>query len=103
MAWCELVYDPKIDVKKGMEHMFFLFGVRNKAKAIGQMERPCAKCARSTVQTAVESKRWFTLFFIPVIPLGSSLVVRCNLCGLMLKGSPELKNQLPSRAMAAGA
>ena len=82
--------------------MFFLFGVRNKAKAIAQTERPCAKCARGTVQTVIESQRWFTLFFIPVIPLGSSLVVRCNLCGLTLKGSPELKNQISSRAMAAG-
>jgi len=83
--------------------MFFLFGVRNKTKAIGQTERPCAKCARPTMQTAVESRRWFTLFFIPVIPLGSSYVVRCNLCGLTLKGSPELKTQLSSRAIEAGA
>jgi hypothetical protein len=83
--------------------MFFLFGVRTKAKAIGQTERPCAKCARTTMQTAVESQRWFTLFFIPVIPLGSSCVVRCNVCGLTLKGSPELKDQLSSRALAAGA
>jgi hypothetical protein len=83
--------------------MFFLFGVRNKAKAIGQTERPCAKCARSTMYTAIQSQRWFTLFFIPVIPLGSSYVVRCNLCGSTLKASEELKTQLSSRAMTAGA
>ena len=83
--------------------MFFLLGTRTKAKAIGQVERPCTKCAKNTVQTAVETKRWFTVFFIPVIPLGSSQVVRCNLCGLILKASPELQTQLASRAMAAGA
>jgi hypothetical protein len=83
--------------------MFFLLGVRRKAKAIGQIERQCTKCTRPTVQTAVESQRWFTLFFIPVIPLGSNLAVRCNLCGLTLKGSPELKTQLAARTAAAGA
>lgn len=83
--------------------MFFLFGVRRKSKAIGQIERPCAKCARPTMQTALDTQRWFTLFFIPLIPLRSSCVVRCNLCGLTLKGSPELKNQISARAMAAGA
>ena len=83
--------------------MFFLFGVRRKAKVLGQVERPCSKCSRNTMQSAIESQRWFTLFFIPVIPLGSSCAIRCNLCGLTLKGSPELKTQLASQAMAAKA
>ena len=83
--------------------MFFLFGMRTKAKPMGQVERPCTKCARNTMQTAIETKRWFTLFFIPVVPLGSSQVVRCNLCGLTLKASPELSTQLSAKGMAAGA
>ena len=36
--------------------MFFLFGVRRKEKTIGQVERPCSKCARPTVHTALELK-----------------------------------------------
>jgi len=84
--------------------MFFLIGVRSKAKAIGQVQRSCTKCARPTVHTAVEARRWLTLFFIPVIPLGgNNYVVRCNLCGLTLKASPELKSQLNTQAMAAKA
>jgi hypothetical protein len=84
--------------------MFFLIGVRTKAKVIGQVERSCTKCARFTIQTAIETRRWLTLFFIPVIPLsGNNHVVRCNLCGLTLKGSPELKSQLQTQAMAAKA
>ena len=50
--------------------MFFLFGVRTKSKPINQIQYPCSNCKRTTVFTAIESKRWFTLFFIPVIPLG---------------------------------
>jgi hypothetical protein len=83
--------------------MFFLFGFRTKAKAIKQINYPCSKCARNTVFTAVESKRYFTLFFIPVIPLGGNHFIRCNLCGLTLKCSPELKAQITENAMAAGA
>jgi len=83
--------------------MFFLFGMRTKAKSIGQIERACSKCARPTMHNAIESRRWFTLFFIPVIPLGGNFVVRCGVCGLTSKGSPELKNQMETKALAAHA
>jgi hypothetical protein len=84
--------------------MFFLIGVRTKAKALGQIDRTCGKCARATVQTVVETRKWLTLFFIPVIPLGgNNQVVRCNLCGLTVKGTPELQTQLAAKAMAAKA
>jgi hypothetical protein len=87
----------------GVANMFFLFGMRTKAKSIGQVERSCSKCARLTMHNAIESRRWFTLFFIPVIPLGGNYVVRCGVCGLATKASPELKSQLSTKAMAARA
>jgi hypothetical protein len=83
--------------------MFFLFGMRKKATSLGQLDRSCSKCARTTVHVAIEAKKWFTLFFIPVIPLGSNYAIRCGVCGLTTKGSPELKTQLSARAMAAKA
>jgi len=83
--------------------MFFLFGVRTKNTPIRQIYYPCSKCSRQTMFTAMETKHWFTLFFIPVIPLGGNHLIRCNLCGLALKCSPELKAQIESKAMGAGA
>jgi zinc ribbon protein len=83
--------------------MLFLFGFRTKAKPIKQIDYPCSKCARHTVFTAVESKRYFTLFFIPVIPLGGNHFIRCNVCGLTLKCSPELKAQITAKGIGAGA
>jgi len=83
--------------------MFFLFGMRTKMKALKQIEYPCPKCARNTVFTAMESKRYLTLFFIPVNPLGGNHLIRCNLCGLTLKCSPELKAQITAKTMAVGA
>jgi hypothetical protein len=83
--------------------MFFLLGIRRRAKSLGQLERSCSKCARPTIHTAIEAQKWFTLFFVPVIPLGSSFITRCNLCGLALKSSPELKTQLSGKTLAARA
>lgn len=82
--------------------MFFLFGMRTKSKGVGQVERPCSKCARPTVHVNIESKRWFTLFFIPVIPLGTSYLNRCGVCGLSTKGSAP-QPQDAFKAMAAKA
>ena len=83
--------------------MFFLFGVRTKAKPIGQVENSCSQCGRPTMQAIVETQRWFTLFFIPVIPLGGNQSARCGVCGLTKKCSPELKSQVKALAMAAKA
>ena len=88
----------------GMEHnMFFLFGMRTKAKGIAQVESVCTKCNRATMHAVVETKKFFTLFFIPVIPLGGNHFAKCGVCGLMKKCSPELKDQVQSRVMAAKA
>jgi hypothetical protein len=52
---------------------------------------------------AVETHRWFTLFFIPVIPLGGNHFTKCGVCGLTSKCPRELKDQLSTMAMAAKA
>lgn len=83
--------------------MFFLFGVRSKAKGIGQVENLCTKCNRPTMHAIVESKKFFTLFFIPVIPLGANAFAKCGICGLARKCSTELKDQVQPKAMAAKA
>ena len=83
--------------------MIFLFGIRTKAKGIAQQERPCTKCLRSTMHAIVETKRWFTLFFIPVIPLGGNFFARCGVCGLNMKCTSEIKDQMAIKAMAAKA
>jgi zinc-ribbon family len=83
--------------------MFFLIGIRTKAKAIAQQERACTKCLRPTMQAIVQTKKWFTLFFVPVIPLCGNFFARCGVCGLNAKCTSELKDQLAIKAMAAKA
>jgi zinc ribbon protein len=81
--------------------MLFFFGVRTRSKALAQLEQPCSKCSKPTIHTAVETKRWFTLFFVPVIPLGTNHLVRCNLCGLKQKCSLEQTARLTAKTLAA--
>ena len=83
--------------------MFFLIGIRTKAKAIAQQDRICSKCSRPTIHAIVQTRKWFTLFFIPVIPLGGNIFARCNVCGLTSKCTSELKDQVSNKAMAAKA
>lgn len=83
--------------------MFFLFGFRTKAKPISQQERACTKCVRPTMHAIVETRKWFTLFFIPVIPITRNVFSRCGVCGLTSKCTAEFKDQVSNMAIAAKA
>ena len=61
--------------------MSIIFGSRSKNKVLGQVQFPCQRCGRMAYHTLVRSRRWFSLYFIPVIPLSKTTTSRCNLCG----------------------
>ena len=58
-----------------------IFGSRSKNSVMGQIQYPCSRCGRMAYHTIVRSRRWFTLYFLPVVPIGKSTTARCNLCG----------------------
>src|SRR5450759_3053675 len=58
-----------------------IFGSCAKNKVLGQLYGRCPGCGREGYQTGVRSQRWFTLYFLPVIPMSKSTTLRCNLCG----------------------
>jgi ribosomal protein L37E len=62
-----------------------IYGVRNRSKAAWQAPAPCRQCGAATVHTGIQSRRWLTLFFIPVIPLWQRRRLYCNRCGLATK------------------
>jgi transcription elongation factor Elf1 len=63
--------------------LFIIFGIssRQKAKTAGQFNCPVCTAPRS--YSELRTSRYFSLFFIPLIPLGSSSTGRvvCNHCG----------------------
>ncbi len=58
-----------------------IFGSRSKNKVMGQMQYLCARCGRPAFHTIVRSQRFFTLYFLPLIPMKKTTSSRCNLCG----------------------
>ena len=71
-----------------------IYGIRQKAKTIGQVIYSCAVCKGDTYHNAAVWKRWFTLYWIPIIPLGRTYIIECNCCGRRLKAVDALREQL---------
>jgi hypothetical protein len=61
--------------------MLFIFGMRRKSYITGHVTKACPHCGVTCSQTQIMSKRFFTVFFIPLIPLGTSHFTTCTSCG----------------------
>lgn len=58
-----------------------IFGTRTTNPTAGQGFFNCPRCGPQKPYTHKKAKRWFTLYFIPVIPLGTAgEYVECNAC-----------------------
>ncbi len=62
-----------------------IFGFRRSRKQLGTVFTLCRQCGQPCAHAVVALKRWFTLFFIPVIPLGATYIVVCAMCGGAVK------------------
>jgi len=62
--------------------MFIIFGWgRRTIRALGFTgARLCANCRNTSQWKVIKVTRWFTLFFIPVIPYESRYVAMCPVC-----------------------
>ena len=74
--------------------MWIVFGASEFQKEHGTASRYCLRCRKVMTHGLVSIHSWFTLFFIPVVPLGpASFQVRCGMCGQHL---PELSRPCSS-------
>ena len=61
--------------------MLLIFGMRNRAHQHGPcVAATCPRCHNEVVLQYVVVTRWFTLFFLPVIPFGRRRVLVCPIC-----------------------
>ena len=72
--------------------MLIIFGTRVRAKAIATGEFFCQRCGADRNYVLQQLRRWFTLFFLPVVPMGKVLgeQVKCSTCGTGYR--PEVLN-----------
>jgi len=70
--------------------MLIIFGTKLRARAIAVGEFFCPNCGVDRNYVLQQIRRWFTLFFLPVVPMGKVLgdQVKCSTCGTCFR--PEV-------------
>ena len=61
--------------------MFLMFGISDKEHLIGEYHYYCYGCNMNSIYLGVIKKKAFTFFFIPILPLGEFIFLRCSRCG----------------------
>ena len=56
-----------------------IYGFSSSVKAGGDMAEPCSECSKPTL-VSVKAFRYFHLFYLPVLPLGSKKGTNCTHC-----------------------
>jgi hypothetical protein len=77
-----------------------IYGSRSRNRVMGQMQNVCPLCKKKGFQTVVRSRRWFTLYFIPLIPSSKKTIARCNLCGFQYAMDNKRADSLFPRGQA---
>jgi hypothetical protein len=65
--------------------MFVIFGIKRLRRRLATMLAICGQCGTPAAQVVIRVSTWFSLFFIPVVPLGSKYFSTCTLCGKSMK------------------
>lgn len=60
--------------------MFFIVGSRRTNSVLGKAMHGCMRCQQQAWFTYMRQSSWFTFFFIPIIPMGSTTRAICNSC-----------------------
>src|SRR4051794_37545108 len=58
-----------------------IFGTRSTLAVLAMVLLQCQRCGMPANQRVQRLRLWFTLFFIPVIPLRSTYFMTCAYCG----------------------
>ena len=81
--------------------MIFIFGFRSRAAVLATVSLACRN-GHLAAHRIVKLTRWFTLFFVPVIPFSRKYRSVCIQCGLTLEIPREAAEEIAS-GVASGA
>ena len=62
-----------------------LFGSRTRSKVLATLTLLCSRCGNPAANHVGKRSTWFTLFFVPVIPLYFRRHLTCTFCGVSTK------------------
>jgi hypothetical protein len=72
-----------------VDAMFIIFGIKRMMHRLATVFAVCGQCGSPAAQVVARRSTWFSLFFIPVIPLGSKYFSTCTLCGVSTRLDKE--------------
>jgi hypothetical protein len=73
-----------------------VYGLRSRNKVLGQVAYECSQCHQIAYHSGVRTTKWFTLFWVPVIPFSKKTTARCGTCGFQ----QQLDNKDADRVFA---
>jgi hypothetical protein len=79
-----------------------IWGFRSKAKNMAMTQLAC-RHGHVAAHRIVKVTRWFTLFFIPLIPVSKKYFSICAACGLQLQAPKDAAEAMIARAAGAPA
>lgn len=83
--------------------MFLIFGVKHLKRRLVTTFALCGRCGTPAAQVLTRLGTWFSLFFVPVIPLGTKYVLTCTFCGESTKLEKLQATQMVAAAQGAAA
>ena len=78
--------------------MIVIFGIRRKAYRLATVFALCRLCGSPAAQAVTRVRTFFSLFFVPLVPLGSAYRSTCTLCGQTVKITQSEAEQLVVQA-----
>ena len=78
-----------------------IFGTRNRFKTVGTGQFYCPRCQAQRNYERKQAKRYFTLYFVPLIPMGDlGEFVECQTCHMTYKTDVLTMKPLPKPVSA---
>lgn len=77
--------------------MIILFGLRSRVKLLATLSLACRN-GHVAAHRIARRTRWFTLFFVPVIPLSTKYNSVCIQCGLTLEIPKPIAEEMATSA-----
>jgi hypothetical protein len=78
--------------------VLIIFGLKRKAHRLATIFALCLACQTPAAQVLIRVRTFFSLFFIPVIPLGTKYRSTCTMCGASTVVSAEYADRLMATA-----
>jgi hypothetical protein len=83
--------------------MPIIFGIKRKAYRLATVFAMCGICQTPAAQVVSRVRTFFSLFFIPIVPVSSSYRSTCTMCGGSVKITKEAAQHTVAGAERASA